>query len=311
MQERKLIWAAYIAVCVFWGSTYLAIRIGVQELPPFLFAGIRFLIAGGIILGFASYKGLQYPQCAKDYRAFSVIGLLLLFGGNGMVVLAEQWVHSGIASLLVATVPLFMALIEFIFVRKERLSWRGWLGLVVGFAGVGILVIGDGLTSAVNPLGALLLILACLSWASGSVYSKTLKPTGSVVTHIGIQMVAGGTALTGMGLFMGEASRFKPSMSGIGAMVYLIIFGSLIGYSAYIYLLQKWPAARVGTYAYVNPVIAVLLGALVLREPLTLTLLIATAVILFGVLLVQTSKQTVPQKSPLETSKAIEKTGNS
>lgn len=290
MQERKLVWAAYIAVCIFWGSTYLAIRIGVQELPPFLFAGIRFLVAGGILLGYAALKGLPYPTRIQDIRSFFLIGLLLLFGGNGMVVVAEQWVHSGIASLLVATVPLFMALIEYFFIRKERLSWKGWVGLLVGFAGVGILVLAEDLSGAVNPLGALLLILGCLSWASGSVYSKTLKPTGSVVTHIGIQMLAGGASMTVFGLLLGEASRFQLSATGIGAMVYLIIFGSLIGYSAYIYMLQKWPAARVGTYAYVNPVIAVLLGNVVLGEKLTPSVLVATAVILLGVLLVQTSK---------------------
>ncbi len=296
MQERKLVWIAYIAVCIFWGSTYLAIRIGVQELPPMLFAGIRFLIAGGITLAFANFKKLSYPSRVQDFKAFSIIGLLLLFGGNGLVVMAEQWVHSGVASLLVATVPLFMALIEYFFIRKERLSWKGWAGLFVGFAGVGILVMADDLTSAVNPLGALLLVLACLCWAGGSVYSKTLKPTGSVVTHIGIQMVAGGVALTATGLVLGEAGRFHPTGTGIGAMAYLIVFGSLIGYSAYIYLLQKWPAARVGTYAYVNPVIAVLLGALVLGEKLTFSVMIATAVILLGVLLVQTSKISTAEK---------------
>lgn len=290
MQERRLVWAAYIAVCIFWGSTYLAIRIGVQELPPLLFAGIRFLVAGSVMLAFANYKKLPYPSRAQDFKAFSIIGILLLFGGNGLVVLAEQWVHSGIASLLVATVPLFMAIIEFFFVRKERLSWKGWMGLMVGFAGVGILVMADDLTSAVNPLGAMLLILACLCWAGGSVYSKTLKPTGAVVTHIGIQMLAGGAALTVTGLGFGEAARFHPTFTGIGAMIYLIIFGSIIGYSAYIYLLQKWPAARVGTYAYVNPVIAVLLGALILGEKLTASVMLATSVILLGVLLVQTSK---------------------
>lgn len=300
-----MIWAAYIAICVFWGSTYLAIRIGVQELPPLLFAGIRFLIAGSIIMGYAGVKKLPFPERYQDFISFSIIGLLLLFGGNGLVVIAEQWVHSGIASLLVATVPLFMALIEFVFIRKEQLSWKGWLGLFVGFAGVGILVMSDDLSSAVDPLGALLLTSASLCWAGGSVYSKTLKPTGSVVTHIGIQMLAGGTALTLTGIVLGEGTRFHLTATGIGAMVYLIIFGSLIGYSAYIYLLHKWPAARVGTYAYVNPVIAVLLGALVLGERLTPSVLIATAVILFGVLLVQTAK--VSKENPVIKKEASDK----
>lgn len=290
MKESRLVWAAYLAVCVVWGSTYLAIRIGVQELPPLLFAGIRFVAAGAVILLYGVLRGLPFPASPRTVGRYGLVGLFLLLGGNGLVVVAEQWVHSGIASLMVATVPLFMALIEFLFVRKEQLAWTGWLGLVVGFAGVGILVLADDLTHGADPLGLLLLAGACLSWAAGSVYSKTLTHSGSVVIQIGIQMLAGGLALCLLGLLFGEAARLSFTATGLWAMAYLVVFGSLIGYSAYIYVLQKWPAAKAGTYAYVNPVIAVLLGGLILKEPLTLSMLAATAVILAGVLMVQTSR---------------------
>lgn len=288
-RDGGLVWSAYAAVCVLWGSTYLAIRIGVQELPPLLFAGIRFLVAGSLILLFAFSRRAAFPTDWRAGARYGVVGLFLLLGGNGLVVVAEQWVNSGIASLMVATVPLFMAIIEFLFMRRETLAWRGWLGLLVGFAGVGILVFSDGSSHGADPMGLLLLIGACISWAAGSVYSKTLKPSGSVVVQIGIQMLAGGAALSLLGLLLGEAGRLNFTPSGLWAMAYLVVFGSIIGYSAYIYVLQKWPAAKAGTYAYVNPVIALLLGAVILQEPLTLSMLIATVVILLGVLMVQTS----------------------
>lgn len=305
MREQRLNMAAYLAVCIFWGSTYLAIRIGVQDFPPMLFAGIRFLIAGGIILSYAALKGYAFPTRLQDYRDFGIVGLFLLLGGNGLVVYAEQWVHSGIAALVVATMPLFMALIEFFVSKDQRISARGWLGLLIGFGGVCWLVLSKELMGAVDPAGAAMLLLACFLWAMGSVYAKKVKATGSVVSHIGIQMLAGGVSLTAIGLFTGELSRLHLTARGLGSMAYLIVFGSIVGYSSYIYLLGKWPAARVGTYAYVNPVVAVLLGAVILHESLSATVGVATVIILSGVLLVQTDKtggtarkKTEPVKAP-------------
>lgn len=297
MREERLTLFSYLAVCIFWGSTYLAIRIGVQDFPPMLFAGIRFLIAGGVMLGFAAVKRMAFPERLQDYRDFSIVGLFLLLGGNGLVVYAEQWVHSGITALLVATMPLFMALIEFFLSKDQRLSLKGWLGLLVGFGGVCWLVLSKDLSDAVDPVGAGLLLLACFLWAAGSVYSKKVKATGSVVSHIGIQMLAGGISLTAIGLATGEAGRIVLTARGLGSMAYLIVFGSIVGYSCFVYLLQKWPAARVGTYAYVNPVVAVLLGAVVLNEKLTPSVGVATVIILSGVLLVQTAKTGVQKKT--------------
>jgi len=288
-EESKVI-SAYLAVCILWGSTYLAIRIGVSAFPPELFAGIRFLLAGTMMLLYAKFKGLAFPSDLKSIRDQSIVGLFLLLGGNGLVVWAEQWVNSGIASLLVATIPLYMAVIELFVPGRPRIDFKGWLGLIIGFSGVALLVLSGPGEGSTDFRGTVALLLAAFLWAVGSVYSKGFTPTGSVVSNIGVQMLAGGIGLSIVGVSLGELSRISISAKGIGAMLYLVVFGSLIGYSSYIYILQKWPAAKAGTYAYVNPPVAFLLGALILDEPFTLTLLVSTAVILTGVLLVQLSK---------------------
>lgn len=288
--ENKKVLLAYLGVCIIWGSTYLAIRIGVSEFPPELFAGIRFLIAGALMLLFGIYKGMQFPKTKLEFVKISIVGLFLLLGGNGMVVWAEQWVHSGMASLLVATVPLFMAVIELLIPNSPKLSIKGWLGLLIGFGGVALLVLTNSKGGSIDMLGAGLLMIGSISWAAGSVYSKGFKASGSTVSHIAIEMLAGGAGLTIFGLLVGEASQLRFTSKSAGAMIYLIIFGSIIGYSCYIYILKKWPAAKAGTYAYVNPPVAVLLGTLVLGEPLSIQVVFATAVILGGVVLVQSSK---------------------
>ncbi len=288
-EESKVI-AAYAAVCIIWGSTYLAIRIGVSAFPPELFAGVRFLIAGGLMLLYARIRGMEFPRDIKSIRDQSIVGLFLLLGGNGIIVWAEQWVHSGVASLLVATSPLFMALIELFIPGRPKIDFKGWIGLIIGFSGVALLVLsgsGEGSTAAGYTA---VILLGSFLWAVGSVYSKGFTPTGSVVANIGVQMLAGGIGLTLVGISLGEISRVSFSIKGVGALLYLIIFGSLIGYSSYIYVLQKWPAAKAGTYAYINPPVAFLLGALILGEPFTITILFSTVIILAGVLLVQLSK---------------------
>ena len=288
-EESKVV-AAFIAICILWGSTYLAIRIGVSAFPPELFAGMRFFVAGSLMLIFARLRGLEFPTNLNSIKNQSIVGLFLLLGGNGLVVWAEQWVHSGIASLLIATIPLFIALIELFIPGRPKIELKGWLGLLIGFSGVVILVLSSSGVGSINVKGAILLLAASFLWAMGSVYSKSFKPEGSMIVNIGIQMLAGGIALLILGISLGELPRVSISLKGIGALLYLIIFGSLLGYTSYIYVLEKWPAAKAGTYAYINPPVAVLLGTLVLKEPFTLTVLFATAVILSGVLMVQLSK---------------------
>ncbi len=290
MTDHRKALLAYLAVCFFWGSTYLAIRIGVQDSPPLIFAGIRFIIAGSLMLGYCKLRGYQLPKEKKDIRAMSIVGLLMLLGGNGLVVYAEQWVSSGIASLIIATVPLFMAVIEYFFLKTIKMDLKCVLGLLLGFGGVAFLLVGDGGNTAIDMKGLLLLMLASFSWAGGSVHSKSIGFKGHIFGNIGTQMLAGGIGLTAAALIKGEFSQLHFTSNSIMAILYLIVFGSLVGYSCYIYILQKWPAAKAGTYAYINPVVAIILGALLLREPFNLTVVISMVIVIAGVILVQSSK---------------------
>ncbi|WP_407312676.1 EamA family transporter [Desulfosporosinus sp. SB140] len=303
-EEVKVI-AAYIAVCILWGSTYLAIRIGVSAFPPELFAGLRFLLAGLLMLTYAYFKNQRFPETFTDVRRQAVVGLFLLLGGNGIVVFAEQWVYSGTASLLLAIVPLFNALLEMFLPNAAKLSLRGWLGLFWGFCGVAYMVLFDSGTKAFNISGILLLMLAAFFWSAGSVYSQRFKPSGSTVINISLQMLSGGIGLIIVGLFMGEASKLHLSAKGLGAMAYLILFGSILGYSSYIYVLQHWPASKAGTYAYVNPVVGVFLGAVILGEPISSKIIVSSVIILSGVLLVQISKMNQKGINLTNGSKAI------
>ncbi|HQA48129.1 MAG TPA: EamA family transporter [Bacillota bacterium] len=294
-EEIKVV-AAYIVVCIVWGSTYLGIRIGVSDFPPELFSGIRNLVAGSIILMYARVKGLEFPKSRTDIRRLATVGFLLLCGSMGLISWAEQWVHSGVVSLMVASSPLMMALIETIVFKENTLGIKGWAGLLIGFGGVGFLVMSASGTGSIDIFGSILVILAAFFWSSGSVYSKRFKAAGSVVTHIGIQMLAGGVGLTTAGLLLGEASRVRFTVKSMAAMAYLIIFGSILAYSCYIYVLGKWPSSRAGTYAYVNPLVAVTLGFLVLGEPITYHTIISMVVILGGVLMVQVSQASRQRK---------------
>jgi drug/metabolite transporter (DMT)-like permease len=288
-EDKKAI-LAYLAVCFFWGSTYLAIRIGVQVVPPFIFAATRLIIAGALVLIYSKIKGYDFPKTKKEYRRISIVGILLLVGGNGLVVFSEQWLPSGIASLIVACVPLFMAIIEVGILKMKRISLRGVLGLIIGFGGVVFLVLNGGIIGETHFFGVIIILIATFSWSAGSVYSKTFKLDCSIIVSIGIQMLVAGIVLFAVGAIRGEISQVEWTMQGILSIVYLITFGSIVGYSSYIYVLSKWPAARAGTYAYVNPIVAVILGSIFLQEKITVNMVISMFVILTGVLLVQKSK---------------------
>lgn len=302
MEKKNYGLLAYILVCIIWGSTYLAIRVGVQSMPPFLFAGIRFLIAGSIILLYSYLKKLEFPKGIKEYWKISVVGLFLLSIGNSLVVVAEMRVNSSTAALLLALIPIFIAILEQFIPEGSRISLSGWIGMIIGFAGVGILSLSGGGDFDTDVFGIILLLLACLAWAVGSIYSKRTVFTGSIVTQIGVQMFAGGLAQTFVGLILGEASKLKYDPSGIGAMLYLIFVGSLVGYTSYIYLISVWPVSKAGTYAYVNPVVAMFLGWLILQEPVTGRMIISAILILAGVVIVQRSKvvEKVEEKIEIE-----------
>ena len=282
---------AYLVVCVFWGSTYLAIRVGVGVLPPFLFAGLRFLMAGVLLLGIALALGDRLPRRAVDWRTSAIVGLFLLSGGNAFVVWAEQFTASGIASIFVVTVALWMALFDAIIPGGSGdLNWRVVAGLLLGFAGTALLV---GATPAeilhADLRGPIALTLASASWSLGSVYAKRYPTEASPYVGAALQMIVGGGSIAFVGFALGEWSAWHLTPRGIGAIAYLVVFGSILGYSAYTYALRHASPTIVGTYAYVNPVIAVLLGWLILREPVTPRTFVAMAMILGAVVWIQFS----------------------
>ena len=281
---------AYLVVCVFWGSTYLAIKVGVTELPPFLFAGLRFLAAGLILLALARALGDPLPR-KSDWLTLAIVGLLLLGGGNAFVVWSEQYVGSGIASIFVVTVAIWTALFDAIIPGgSSDLNWRIIAGLVLGFLGTLLLV---GATPAeilaADKRGPIALTIASASWSVGTVYAKRHPTQASPYMGAAFQMIVGGGAVGLVGTLLGEWPSWHLSTRGIGAIAYLVVFGSILGYSAYSYALRHASATIVGTYAYVNPVIAVLLGWLLLHEPVGSRTFIAMGMILVAVVWIQFS----------------------
>jgi len=281
---------AYLIVCVFWGSTYLAIKVGVMELPPFLFAGLRFLIAGLLLFGIARALGDALPR-RSDWRTLAIVGVLLLAGGNAFVVWSEQYIASGIASIFVVTVAIWTAFFDAVIPGGTgELNWRIIAGLLLGFLGTLLLV---GATPAeilaADKRGPIALTFASASWSIGSVYAKRHPTHASPYMGAAVQMIVGGLTVALVGTALGEWASWHLSARGVGAMAYLVVFGSIVGYSAYSYALRHAPATIVGTYAYVNPVIAVLLGWLLLREPIHARTFGAMSMILVAVVWIQFS----------------------
>src|SRR5436190_14519138 len=282
---------AYLVVCVFWGSTYLAIKVGVGELPPFLFAGLRFLVAGLLLLAVALALGDKLPRQRSDWRTQAIVGVLLLAGGNAFVVWAEQDPPAGTASICVVTGARWMAFFDAIIPGGSgELGWRVIAGLILGFLGTGLLVGANPAEILRADLrGPIALTCASASWSLGSVYGKRHKTETSPYVGAALQMLAGGGAVALLGSALGEWSRWHLTAKGAGAIVYLVVFGSILGYSAYTYALRHASPTIVGTYAYVNPVIAVLLGWLILHEPVTARTFLAMALILGAVVWIQFS----------------------
>ncbi len=281
---------AYLVVCVFWGSTYLAIKIGVTELPPFLFAGLRFLVAGLLLLALARALGDPLPR-KSDWGTLAIVGVLLLAGGNAFVVWSEQYIGSGIASIFVVTVAMWTALFDTIIPGGQSvLNGRVVAGLLLGFLGT-VLLVGASPAEilAADKRGPIALTMASASWALGSVYAKRHPTQASPYMGAAFQMIVGGTTVALVGTILGEWPSWHLSGRGIGAIAYLVVFGSILGYSAYSYALRHAPATIVGTYAYVNPVIAVLLGWLLLHEPVGARTFIAMGMILAAVVWIQLS----------------------
>ncbi len=282
-----------VTVYLIWGSTYLAIRVMVQTLPPLLAASARYLVAGAIMVAllWARSRLSRSPSARLEHvsgahwRSAAIVGGLLLLGGNGFVVLSEQRIDSGIAAVLVAAVPIWLNLFEAVATRR-RPSALTIGGVVAGFAGVLVLLAPVEGVRAIDPIGIGLVLFASVSWALGSLYSRRAPMPRSGLLATGIEMLAGGVWLAVAGTLTGEIGRTDPSSFSMGSLLavgYLIVFGSLIAFSAYTWLLQHAPVSTVATYAYVNPVVAVALGAIFLSEQITLRTGIAAALIIGAV----------------------------
>jgi drug/metabolite transporter (DMT)-like permease len=288
-RRRLLLIASFAAVWFIWGSTYLAIAIGIETMPPFTMAGIRFLLAGAMVLGWCALRGARVTSLIH-WRNAAVLGGLMLAVGNGGVTWAEQTVPSSIAALIITTVPLWMTFLEGTVYGGRRTTLRTWLGMALGFFGMIGLIRPSGDDLGSLPIaGSLVLLLSAFAWANGSLLARKLSLPASPLASLGAQMTAGGLILLAVAGLSGEAAGFDPAVvsmrSGL-AVSYLVIFGSVVSLSAYMYLLRQVSASAVGTYAFVNPVIAVFLGWWIASEPLTPRVLLAGSMIVCAVVVI-------------------------
>lgn len=293
-----LLVAAFAAIYLIWGSTYIAIKYAIETLPPFLMAGTRFLVAGATLYAIARLSGDYEKPTWREWRTSLVVGILLLLGGNGGVVWAQHYIPSGLAALLVAVEPLWIVLLNWLYLKAERPNLKVISGLILGFIGLWLLI-GNGVTTSdssgwMQIFGALVVIGAAFSWACGSLYGLKAPGPKSPVLASGMQMLAGGAVLFLFSGLTGEWTHFNPqtvSANSLLALSYLIVFGSIVAFTAYSWLLKNASPAIVSTYAYVNPVVAVLLGWALASEALSLQMLVGAAVIIGSVALI-TSNQT-------------------
>jgi drug/metabolite transporter (DMT)-like permease len=284
------IWAALWAVYIIWGTTYLAIRIANETLPPLIAAGVRFAIAGAVLYATAIRRGdVEGDRPTRaNWWAAAIVGIGLVAGGNGLVVLAERTIPSGIQALIIALVPLWMALIDRVILGHE-VGWRTAFGLVLGFGGI-VLLIGVSATDANAPLSGLAVgLTASLFWTGASLYSRNAPLPARPLVGAGMEMMVGGAVLILGGILRGELALLRPedfSARSVLALLYLIVIGSWVGFTSYVWLLRNARTAFVSTYAYVNPVVAVFLGWLILDERITLRLLLAAAIVLVAVAMI-------------------------
>jgi drug/metabolite transporter (DMT)-like permease len=303
---KSRIWIALIALYIVWGSTYLAIRFAVLTIPPFLSAGLRFLISGMILLAWRLSAGDPAPT-RKQWLSTSIVGVALLLGGNGLVSWAEQRVPSGIAALMVSTSPMWLVLFEAVRRNGIKPGWRGIMGILIGFAGVFLLIgpaeFGSVVGTQFDTLGTIALLFAALLWSIGSIYSKTTDMPKSSLMSTGMEMLTGSVALLIVSIALGELHAFSLASVSINSwlgLAYLILIGSLVGFVSYGWLLQNAPISLVSTYAYVNPVVAVFLGSWFAGESLTPRILVAAAIIIGSVVFINSAPKPIAKLEPPE-----------
>lgn len=291
---RLAILAAFAALYIIWGSTYLGILFAIESIPPLLMAGTRYFTAGVVMYAIARLQGAARSGWA-DWRTAAIVGACLLLGGNGGVTLAEQYVESGLAAVIIATVPIYIALLGWLTGAAARPTPIIWLGLAGGFCGVGILLVPSlNLAATEHPhatTGMLILLFSSFAWSVGSIYSRRAKNAPSPFLAAGQQMLCGGALLMLCALARGELRAFDPQRMtwlSIGAWIYLVLIGAIVGFTSYIWLLRHCEPAKVATYAYVNPIVAVLLGTAFAGEKLTMRTVLAASLIIGSVALVIT-----------------------
>ena len=303
-----MVWFAFSLVYVFWGSTYLGIGIAIQDIPPALMCAARFAVAGPLMLAWCAFSGRRIAINGREAIRLAIIGVLLLCAGNGMVAWGEQYTPTGIAALIVASVPLWVMLLERFIHSGERLSARGICGLLVGMVGIGLLLWpqlrAGGIAGRRELIGAAGLIFASISWSLGSIFSRHWQTRLEPIAATGWEMTFAAIANLTVALIFGQPARAHWTPRGLGAIAYLIVFGSWVGFTAYIWLLKHVPTPKVATYAYVNPIVAVLLGWLVLHERLDAYVLAGTAIIVAAVALATTA--TVRNRAPEPELPAVE-----
>jgi drug/metabolite transporter (DMT)-like permease len=293
---KTKLWIALLALYIVWGSTYLAIRFAVETIPPFTHAALRFLISGAILYAWRRMAGDPAPT-AGNWKSTAIVGTALLLGGNGLVAWAEQSVPSGIAALMISTSPFWLVLFESMRSGGSKPTWQGILGLVIGFVGV-FLLIGPaeitGVEGSFDTFGVILLLLAPLFWSMGSIYARGADLPKSTLLSTGMQMLTGAVALFLVSAVKGEFNGFslgEVSPRSWWGLIYLITFGSLVGFVAYGWLLHNAPISLTSTYAYVNPIVAVILGWLLANEELNTRIVVASAIIVGSVILINSARQ--------------------
>jgi drug/metabolite transporter (DMT)-like permease len=302
---KTKIWIALIALYIVWGSTYLGIKVAIETIPPFFHAAVRFLVSGLIILTWQKAAGAEMPT-RTQWKSTFIIGNLLLVGGNGLVSWAEQFIPSGIAALIIATVPLSLVILEALRPGGVKPTWQAIVGLVIGFIGIFILAGPaeiSGSTTNLNPFGVAALLSATILWAMGSIYSKGADLPKSSMMTTGAEMLMGSIGLFTVSLLTGELNGWNPAdVSGrsLAGLIYLITVGSIIGFGSYIWLLANAPISLVATYAYVNPIVAVILGYFFGNEALEPRIYLATAIIIGAVIFINSRGKPQVQKEAEE-----------
>lgn len=284
--SKARVFAAYAAVYIIWGSTYLAIRYAIETIPPFMMMGARSILAGSVLFVWSRKSGTRVSR--EEWLPLVIVAILFFVLGHGLLAWAQKSVASGLAAVLIASDPLWIAVIESLAIKEFRLRGRQILGLMIGFAGI-VLLFAPDQSVKINTTAAAIILLSAISWSVGAVYSRVAKLPKSATMAAGIELILGGFFLLLVTFLLGEFKHFHPSAVSLRsflALIYLVVFGSIVTFTAYVWLLGVTSATRVATHTYVNPVIAVLLGWSLAGEQFTLMMLIASAIIVFSVYLV-------------------------